>query len=300
MDKFAVLSFGDIGDSIAQLVYMERNVNKPAVRVEKKMLLDGMFYEFMKTDNTSGFQKSLGSLFQNKELEGRFFYVTVPDSLVTYKCFSRNKIHAPNLKKQEDVDNFMRLCLKENPERKEPKDYFGAIMGMGSDDSNNYYTCAYIPSTIIRMIEKTFAFYKVPIFAVEPNFYGMLRILRIKYPEGPIIFDHGGNYFWAEKENIFSLRSTEEEALINYQILMALRQKAFQTDITWEEVNKCTLKDGQNLPLWIMGDNGYKDYYELCALGSGLRGVKVPGDKKEEAHGLEKFRKLFKRKKSEL
>jgi hypothetical protein len=295
VEKLAILSFGEADDEKMKIILLDRNTHKAALRVKRITEQQGDFYSQLKNAEVDRLTESLKEVLQNKKIQGRFCYVTLPDSLIIYKCFKRSLETLPNFKKPEEKESFQKLCLKENPDKKPLDNYQVAIMGVTELDNFAYINCAYVLRATIQALQVAFARNKTAVFAIEPNFYGLRRILRLKFPTQPCIFSQEGNYFWTNEENIFSLTTGEQDETTNYQVLMAMRQKIFAQQVPWDQVMVVKKENLQLLPAWIDTEDAEKDYLTLCALGSGLRGVESLGKNEGGKYGLQRLRQLLNR-----
>jgi hypothetical protein len=295
VEKLAVLSCGELEESKLKIAVFNRNKSKPLVQLTTLKEKQGDFYGLLKNAEMELLTENLKDVLSDKDLEGCFCYVTIPDSLIIYKCFKRPLDALPNFNNKEEKEAFQKLCLKENPDKKPLDNYQVTVTGVTELDGFAYINCAYVLRATVKAIEGAFANNKMPILAIEPNFYGLRRVLRAKFPTQPCIFSYGENYFWTNKQNIFSLNTVEQDEETNYQVLMAMRQKSFEKAVPWEQVAVVKTENLQVLPEWLEVEDREKDYLTLCAIGSSLRDVKIPGKDTGNEHGLKKLRKLFNR-----
>jgi len=295
VEKLAILSCGEADEEKMKIAFLDRNIHKAALKVKKITEQQGDFYGQLKNAEIGRLTESLKEVLQNKNLQGRFCYVTLPDSLIIYKCFKRSLETLPNLNKPEEKESFLKMCLKENPDKKPLDNYQVTIMGVTKLDNFAYINCAYVLRATIQALQGALARNKMAVLAIEPNFYGLRRILRLKFPTQPCIFSQEGNYFWTNEGNIFSLTTGEQDETTNYQVLMAMRQRIFAKQIPWEQVMVVKKENLQLLPSWIDTEDAEKDYLTLCALGSGLRGVESMGKNEGGKYGLQRLRQLFNR-----
>ena len=294
MEKLAVLSYGENEENKMKLSFINRNVKKPLREVKAIKEQQGDFYGMLKNAEVDRLTESLKEAVTDG-LQGRFCYVTLPDSLIIYKCFKRPLETLPNFENKEELENFQNMCLKDNPDKKPLDNYQVTIMGVTKLGDFAYINCGYVPSITTKALQRAFARNKIALLAIEPNFYGLRRILRLKFPTQPCVFSQESNFFWTNEQNIFSLNTVEADETTNYQVLMAMRQKLFDKQVPWEDVAMVNTNNLQVLPNWIEMEDQEKDYLTLCGLGSSLRGVKIPGKDEGDKHGLQKLRQLFDR-----
>jgi len=295
VEKLAVLAFGENEENLVKVTLLDRNTSKPLLTVRSSKERHEDFYGMLKNAEVDCLTQSLQELLVDEEMAGRFCYVNLPDSLVIYKCFKRNVANLPNFKQEEEREEFKALCLKENPDKKPLDNYQVAIMGVTTLGEFAYINVAYVLKATIQALQGAFARNKMAVLAIEPNFNGLRRILRLHFPTQPCIFSQGSNYFWTNQENIFSLNTVEEDETTNYQVLMAMRQKVFDANIPWDKIAVVSKNNLQLMPKWIVTEDAEKDYLTLCSLGSGLRGMKIPGKDAKERYGIKKLRQLFSR-----
>lgn|GEM_PF-5233223 len=295
MEKLAVLAFGEAEENVVKVTLLDRNTSKPLLKVRGSKEKHADFYSMLKNAEVDLLTKSLQELLTDKRMAGRFCYVSLPDSLIIYKCFKRNIANLPNFKQEEERETFKAICLKENPDKKPLDNYQVAVMGVTTLGDFVYINVAYVLKATIQALQGAFARNKTALFAIEPNFNGLRRILRLHFPTQPCIFSHGSNYFWTNEQNILSLNTAEEDETTNYQVLMAMRQKVFDTNIPWDKIAVVSKNNLQLLPKWIVAEDAEKDYLALCSLGSGLRGMVIPGKDVKEQNGIKKLRQFFRR-----
>ena len=297
MEKLAVLSFAEENEQKIKIILARRNRSKGRIYVETKREIAGDFLGLLENAQADELANILGDSLKEMGSGQRFFYVTLPDSLISYKCFISPSDKPMNLKKKRDYQDFCRICAKENPNKKNQQDYILSIVGEGRDQANTYHTCAYVLTVYVTTLEMVFAKLRMPFLALEPSYYSFQRLMRVHFPKGPLLFHEDGNYFLSDLGNIFSLYSTQEDADTNEQVLMAIGQKALGRSLSPGTVRKVQLADVAKLPVWIdyPKDNGETlDYISLCGIGSTLRGMKF-SDNREDPYGLGKIRKFFKR-----
>ena len=118
--------------------------------------------------------------------------------------------------------------------------------------------------------------------------------MRLSHPQGALYFAHQGNYFLSERNNVFSIFSSQEDSFTNRQVLLALRQKSFGDVLRNEDMHALALEDLAVLPSWIssISKDETRGYLFYSGLGSGLRGLRLSTGKGEQ-NVLGKLRKLF-------
>lgn len=294
MERVAVISFSEAQEHKIHLLLAKRNLNTRKVIVEaEKELVCGQ-KQWLGVGMVDIISGDIKTILKDTEWEGRLFYVAIPDSLVAYKCFTRTLANTPNLKKKSEAENFKRQCLQENPDKKRAQEYAITLAGISKDEQGSHYTCAYVSAPFVATMELAFAKAQIPVLALEANYYGLQRVARLLCKQRPFAFSHRGNYFLSERENIFHLYSAAEDPFTNFQVLMALRQKAFMNRLNKDDISFIKVDDLEKLPQWICAPNITNDYLSLCSIGTVLRGIKDNTFTKETGYGFEKLREFFK------